>query len=56
VLCFECMWYNIAGKDDQMTEQETGEYLKEHVVNVPVAVIYTEVCSLFKQFDNGIMQ
>lgn len=52
VLCFECKRYSIAGKDDQMTEQDMRVYLREHAVNVPVAATYAEVRSLFKQFDD----
>ena len=51
-VCFECKRYNIACEDEQLTEQEMRQYLKEHAVNVPAVATYADVLKLFQQYNN----
>jgi hypothetical protein len=50
-VCFECKRYNIACEDEQPTEQEMRQHLKEHAVNDPAVVML--MCSNF--FNNTTM-
>ena len=52
VLCLDCKRYCIAGSDDDKTEREMRDFLREHSVNVPVAATYAEVKKLFHHFDD----
>jgi hypothetical protein len=48
LMCFECKRYNLAGEDDQKTEQKMRDFLKMKRVNVPTAATYTQVLQLFQ--------